>query len=148
MALFQQLPFFNPTVPFNRPIHGGLLEGIIVTVCGRVSPHSSRFQVDLMHGSDIVLHFNPRYEGGSEYVVHNTCHYGHWGSEERKYETPFPRAQTFALQILVTQETYKVIISYFIIYNELQAYFLLDRTINQSFWLFLDKSDVDVLLDK
>ncbi|XP_042590922.1 galectin-4-like isoform X2 [Cyprinus carpio] len=108
MALFQQLPFFNPTVPFNRPIHGGLLEGIIVTVCGRVSPHSSRFQVDLMHGSDIVLHFNPRYEGGSEYVVHNTCHYGHWGSEERKYETPFPRAQTFALQILVTQETYKI----------------------------------------
>uniref|UniRef100_A0A8C2ECI2 Galectin n=1 Tax=Cyprinus carpio TaxID=7962 RepID=A0A8C2ECI2_CYPCA len=104
-------------------------------------------KVDLMHGSDIVLHFNPRYEGGSEYVVHNTCHYGHWGSEERKYETPFPRAQTFALQILVTQETYKVIISYFIIYNELQAYFLLDRTINQSFCRggtksFLSKSQV------
>uniref|UniRef100_A0A8C2EDH2 Galectin n=1 Tax=Cyprinus carpio TaxID=7962 RepID=A0A8C2EDH2_CYPCA len=93
------------TVPFNRPIHGGLLEGIIVTVSFvpllsiRVF---SRFQVDLMHGSDIVLHFNPRYEGGSEYVVHNTCHYGHWGSEERKYETPFPRAQTFALQILIS----------------------------------------------
>uniref|UniRef100_A0A672LJF7 Galectin n=1 Tax=Sinocyclocheilus grahami TaxID=75366 RepID=A0A672LJF7_SINGR len=60
----------------------------------------SRFQVDLMHGSDIVLHFNPRYAGGSEYVVHNTCQYGHWGSEERKYETPFPRGQMFALQIL------------------------------------------------
>uniref|UniRef100_A0A672LN15 Galectin n=1 Tax=Sinocyclocheilus grahami TaxID=75366 RepID=A0A672LN15_SINGR len=111
MALFQQLPFFNPTVTFSRPIHGGLLDGMIVTVCGRVSPHSSRFQVDLMHGSDIVLHFNPRYAGGSEYVVHNTCQYGHWGSEERKYETPFPRGQMFALQILVTQETYKVIIS-------------------------------------
>uniref|UniRef100_A0A673FWR1 Galectin n=1 Tax=Sinocyclocheilus rhinocerous TaxID=307959 RepID=A0A673FWR1_9TELE len=85
-----------------------MLDGMIVTVCGRVSPHSSRFQVDLMHGSDIVLHFNLRYVGGSEYVVHNTCQYGHWGSEERKYETPFPRGQMFALQILVTQETYKI----------------------------------------
>uniref|UniRef100_A0A672LQE5 Galectin n=1 Tax=Sinocyclocheilus grahami TaxID=75366 RepID=A0A672LQE5_SINGR len=109
---------------------------MIVTVCGRVSPHSSRFQVDLMHGSDIVLHFNPRYAGGSEYVVHNTCQYGHWGSEERKYETPFPRGQMFALQILVTQETYKVIVSYFIINMELQAYLHYKYSVNNIMTIF------------
>uniref|UniRef100_A0A672LQD3 Galectin n=1 Tax=Sinocyclocheilus grahami TaxID=75366 RepID=A0A672LQD3_SINGR len=99
MALFQQLPFFNPVSDqlFKNTFCSASLDSVF-----------SRFQVDLMHGSDIVLHFNPRYAGGSEYVVHNTCQYGHWGSEERKYETPFPRGQMFALQILVTQETYKI----------------------------------------
>uniref|UniRef100_A0A8C2DF11 Galectin n=1 Tax=Cyprinus carpio TaxID=7962 RepID=A0A8C2DF11_CYPCA len=57
----------------------------------------SRFQVDLQYVSDIILHFNPRYERGG-YVVHNTLKNGGWGSEERKYENPFPRDQPFALQ--------------------------------------------------
>lgn len=61
----------------------------------------SRFQVDLQYVSDIILHFNPRYERGG-YVVHNTLKNVGWGSEERKYENPFPRDQPFALQILVT----------------------------------------------
>lgn len=61
----------------------------------------SRFQVDLQYVSDIILHFNPRYERGG-YVVHNTLQNVGWGSEEWKYENPFPRDQPFALQILVT----------------------------------------------
>lgn len=61
----------------------------------------SRFQVDLQYVSDIILHFNPRYERGG-YVVHNTFQNVGWGSEEWKYENPFPRDQPFALQILVT----------------------------------------------
>lgn len=73
----------------------------------------SRFQMDLKYGSDIALHFNPRYDGGSGYVMHNTYQNGGWGSEERKYETPFPKGQLFALQILVTLGSYKVLFSLF-----------------------------------
>ncbi|KAA0702126.1 32 kDa beta-galactoside-binding lectin 32 kDa GBP [Triplophysa tibetana] len=57
---------------------------------------------------DIALHFNPRYENGSGYVVHNTSQKGNWGSEERKYDNPFPSGQPFNLQILVTQDAYKI----------------------------------------
>uniref|UniRef100_A0A673IP96 Galectin n=1 Tax=Sinocyclocheilus rhinocerous TaxID=307959 RepID=A0A673IP96_9TELE len=96
------------SVPFTRLIQGGLQEGTIITVCGRVLSDADRFQVDLKYGSDIALHFNPRYEGGSGYIMHNTLQRGRWGSEERKYETPFPRGQMFALQILVTLSSYKI----------------------------------------
>ncbi|KAK9977222.1 hypothetical protein ABG768_019043 [Culter alburnus] len=81
---------------------------MMVTVFGQVKADADRFQLDLQSGSDIVLHFNPRYEGGSGYVVHNTYQNRNWGSEERKNETPFPRGQTFVLQILTTQESYKI----------------------------------------
>ncbi len=70
-----------------------------------------RFNVNLQCGShsgaDIALHFNPRYESPG-YVVHNTCQNRSWGSEERKYESPFPQGQTFTLQFLVEQDKFKV----------------------------------------
>lgn len=107
MALDQQPPFLNPSVPFCSPIQRGW-SGLSITVCGRVLPDTTRFQVDLQHGSDIILHFNPRYDEGSGKVVHNTYQNGKWESEEIKYETPFPRDQRFALQILVTLGSYKI----------------------------------------
>ncbi|XP_050970142.1 galectin-9 [Labeo rohita] len=108
MALHQQLPFFNPNIPFTTAIQGGLLEGMSITLCGRLLPDADRFNIDLCYGSDVVLHVNPRYEGGTGYVVNNTFSKGVWGEEERKYETPFPRGQVFTLQILVTQASYKI----------------------------------------
>lgn len=72
---------------------------------------SCRFHVNLQCGShsgaDVALHFNPRYES-TGYVVNNTYQNRNWGSEERKYESPFPQGQTFTLQILVAQDAYKV----------------------------------------
>ncbi|KAF4118163.1 hypothetical protein G5714_000214 [Onychostoma macrolepis] len=79
-----------------------------ITVCGQVWPNADTFEVNLQYGSDVILHFNPRYEGGSGYIVHNTNQKCVWGEEEREYKTPFPRGQAFALQILVTQESYKI----------------------------------------
>lgn len=108
MALHQQLPFFNPILPFSCPIQGGLLEGMSITVCGRVLPDADRFAVDIYHGSDIALHFKPHYSGGSDYVSQNTLKNAAWGNEEKKYQTPFPRGQLFALQILVTLSSYQI----------------------------------------
>ncbi|RXN38681.1 galectin-9-like isoform X1 [Labeo rohita] len=111
MALNLQPPFINPVVPFSCMIKGGLQNGMSITVCGRVLPNADRFNVNLQQGSETVaLHVNPRYASwlGPGYVVHNTRQYGKWGWEERKVETPFPKGQTFSLQILVTQASYKI----------------------------------------
>lgn len=113
MALNQQPPFINPLAPFSCMIKGGLQDGMIITVCGRVLPNADRFNVNLQHGADdVVLQVNPRYQMlwlGPGYVVHNTFQKGTWGWEERKYETPFPRGQMFSLQILVTKDSYKIL---------------------------------------
>ncbi|KAA0722671.1 Galectin-4 [Triplophysa tibetana] len=101
-------PVFNPDIPFACKYDGVLREGMVITVCGQVLPHSQRFHVNLHHGDDIVLQVNPRYEKSYEYVVHNTRKNGSWGSEERKYEGPFPTGKPFALQIFVTLESYKI----------------------------------------
>lgn len=76
-----------------------------VTACILLLCFVSRFNVNLEHGSDVVLQVNPRYSWLlpiSGYVVHNTRQNGKWGWEERKVETPFPRGQMFSLQILIT----------------------------------------------
>uniref|UniRef100_A0A8C2BVB8 Galectin n=1 Tax=Cyprinus carpio TaxID=7962 RepID=A0A8C2BVB8_CYPCA len=108
LHLHQELPFFNPILLFSCPFQGGLLEGMSITVCGRVLPEADRFEVDLYHESDFVLHLNPRYDEGSGYVVHNTYQNNVWGKEETKSQTPFPRGQLFDLQILVTLSSYKI----------------------------------------
>uniref|UniRef100_A0A8C2IHW8 Galectin n=1 Tax=Cyprinus carpio TaxID=7962 RepID=A0A8C2IHW8_CYPCA len=111
MAFYQQQPFYNPRIPFSGQIQGGLQDGKAIIISGRVLPGANRFHVNLQCGShsgaDIALHFNQRYESPG-YVVHNTCQSRCWGSEERKYESPFPQGQPFTLQILVEQDKYKI----------------------------------------
>ncbi|XP_051966575.1 galectin-9-like [Xyrauchen texanus] len=112
MAFYQQQPFYNPKTPFPGLIQGGLQDGKSIIISGRVLPGANRFHVNLQCGSqskaDVALHFNPRYENGSGYVVNNAYQNGCWGSEERKYETPFPSGQPFTLQILVSMDAYKI----------------------------------------
>ncbi|KAK9977278.1 hypothetical protein ABG768_019099 [Culter alburnus] len=105
MALHQQLPFFNPSVPFSTPIQGGLIDGMIITVSGRVLPDAEGFSMNLHQGSNISLDLKARYECSLN-IEHDTTH--KWGLEEKKFETPFPRGQLFVLQILVTLGSYKV----------------------------------------
>nr|AAR84192.1 tandem-repeat galectin Gal9-L1 [Danio rerio] len=111
MAFYQQPPYYNPRIPFSGPIQGGLQDGKSIIISGRVLPGANRFHVNLQCGShseaNVALHFNPRYED-TDYVVNNSYLNRTWGSEERKYESPFAQGQTFTLQILVAQDKYKI----------------------------------------
>ncbi|KAI4896639.1 hypothetical protein NFI96_029897 [Prochilodus magdalenae] len=112
MAYYQQQPFYNPMIPFTGSIQGGLQEGKSIIVTGRVLPGANRFHVNLQcsprPGADVAFHFNPRYDGGSGYIVTNTYQHSCWGTEERKYQALFPTGNPFTLQILVGQASYKV----------------------------------------
>ncbi|MCI4385897.1 hypothetical protein PGIGA_G00055910 [Pangasianodon gigas] len=109
---YQQQPFYNPQIPFTGSIQGGLRDGKSITVSGRVLPGANRFHVNLQCGSrpdaNIALHFNPRYDSSSGYIVTNTKQNNYWGTEERIYQALFPMGGPFNLQILVTSHSYKI----------------------------------------
>ncbi|XP_056311440.1 galectin-9-like [Danio aesculapii] len=97
----------SASVPLDLPIFGGLVEGSSIHVHGEVFPDADGFIVDLHYGSDIALHFDPRF-GNNESVVHNTRKECQWGLEGNQNENPFQRGQSFALQILFTLASYKI----------------------------------------
>lgn len=71
----------------------------------------SRFAINLTFGhthNDIALHLNPRLP--QNYIVRNSKINGRWGKEETTASLPFKlkRGQQFAIQILVTNDSYLV----------------------------------------
>ncbi|KPP76711.1 Galectin-9-like, partial [Scleropages formosus] len=71
------------------------------------------FHVNLQCGSrqgaDVAFHFNPRFDSLPGYVVANTFQGSRWGSEERKYEAPFPQGSNFSLTIIVNTDAFTVL---------------------------------------
>ncbi|XP_005327861.2 galectin-9 isoform X1 [Ictidomys tridecemlineatus] len=109
-----QPPYLSPMVPFSGTIHGGLQEGLQITIQGTVL-HSfeNRFAVNLQTGfsdQNIALHFNPRFEEGG-YVVCNTKQNGRWGPEERKMQMPFQKGKPFELCFQVESSEFKVMVN-------------------------------------
>ncbi|XP_012512557.1 PREDICTED: galectin-4 isoform X2 [Propithecus coquereli] len=107
-------PTYNPTLPYNKPIPGGLRVGMSVYIQGVASERMNRFSVNFVAGhepgADIAFHFNPRFDGWDK-VVFNTQQGGKWGSEERKRSMPFKKGAAFELVFTVTAEHYKVVVN-------------------------------------
>ncbi|XP_004636847.1 galectin-4 [Octodon degus] len=107
-------PTYNPTLPYNMPIPGGLSIGMSVYVQGVANENMRRFFVNFVvgssPGSDIAFHFNPRFDGWDK-VVFNTKQGGQWGEEERKRSMPFSKGAAFELVFMILQEHYKVVVN-------------------------------------
>ncbi|KAB5515276.1 hypothetical protein PHYPO_G00250340 [Pangasianodon hypophthalmus] len=93
-------------VPYDLPLHAGIMPRLLITIVGEPIPGGERFQVDFMKGADIVFHFNPRFF--EQTIVRNSNLSGYWGPEEREGGFPFVQGQRFELKILVEEDVYKV----------------------------------------
>ncbi|XP_070605735.1 galectin-3 isoform X2 [Erythrolamprus reginae] len=97
-------------VPFELPLHSGLVPRLLITVTGTVNPKPNRFQVDLKKGDDIAFHFNPRFhEDNRKVIVCNTKIRNVWGTEDRTAPRfPFEAGKPFKIQILCEADQLKI----------------------------------------
>ncbi|MCJ8750183.1 hypothetical protein PDJAM_G00259660 [Pangasius djambal] len=93
-------------VPYDLPLHAGIMPRLLITIVGEPIPGGERFQVDFMKGADVVFHFNPRFS--EQTIVRNSNLSGYWGPEEREGGFPFIPGRQFELKILVEEDVYKV----------------------------------------
>uniref|UniRef100_A0A8C0J0C7 Galectin n=1 Tax=Chelonoidis abingdonii TaxID=106734 RepID=A0A8C0J0C7_CHEAB len=71
-------------VPFDLPLHTGLVPCFLITIVGTVNPKPKRFSLDFKKGHDIAFHFNPRFtEENTPVIVCNSMIQNNWGKEER-----------------------------------------------------------------
>ncbi|KAM8833817.1 galectin-3 [Synchiropus picturatus] len=96
-------------VPFDLPLHAGIMPRLLITIVGEPLPGANRFNVDFMKGHDVVFHFNPRFH--EQAIVRNTNVAGCWGPEEREGGFPFVPGQRFELKILVEEDDFKVAVN-------------------------------------
>ncbi|XP_057568707.1 galectin-4 [Hippopotamus amphibius kiboko] len=102
-------PIFNPPVPFNGRLQGGLTARRTIIVKGYVPPTAKSFRINFKVGSsgDLALHINPRLTENA--VVRNSFLNGSWGAEERKVSyNPFGPGQFFDLSIRCGTDRFKV----------------------------------------
>ncbi|KAF6724032.1 Galectin-3 [Oryzias melastigma] len=121
-------------LPYDLPLHAGIMPRLVITIVGEPVPGANRsgftagllrplcvsvlqsdphegichfrFQVDFIKGSDVVFHFNPRF---NEQTIVRNSNLGHcWGPEERDGGFPFVQGRTFELKILVEADMFKV----------------------------------------
>ncbi|KAK7140508.1 hypothetical protein R3I94_012949 [Phoxinus phoxinus] len=93
-------------LPYDLPLHAGIMPGLLITIVGEPVPGGNRFHVDFVRGHDVVFHFNPRFHENT--IVRNTDFGGCWGPEERDGGFPFVQGRQFELKILVETDGFKV----------------------------------------
>ncbi|XP_077310630.1 galectin-9-like isoform X4 [Lithobates pipiens] len=104
-------PIYNPVVPFQSAILGGISDGKRVTLQGQVHSHAKRFEINFVcFNNDIAFHFNPRLDDGN-IIVCNTMQNKSWGSEERKHHMPFQRNAYFDVAIVVVGHAFQVTVN-------------------------------------
>ncbi|KAK2896951.1 hypothetical protein Q8A67_011439 [Cirrhinus molitorella] len=93
-------------LPYDLPLHAGIVPRLLITIVGEPVPGGNRFHVDFVRGHDVVFHFNPRFHENT--IVRNTQLGGCWGPEEREGGFPFVQGRQFELKILVETDGFKV----------------------------------------
>lgn len=93
-------------VPYDLPLHAGIMPRLLITIIGEPLPCADRFNVDFIKGPDVVFHFNPRFN--EQTIVRNSNLGGYWGPEEREGGFPFVQGRRFELKILVEEDMFKV----------------------------------------
>ncbi|XP_053544738.1 galectin-9 isoform X2 [Bombina bombina] len=104
-------PIYNPSVPFQSAILGGISDGKKVTVQGQLKNNAKTFAVNFIcYNNDIAFHFNPRPNEGNV-IVCNTQQYKSWGAEERTSLMPFQRNSFFDINITVLGHAFQVTVN-------------------------------------
>ncbi|XP_049643435.1 galectin-4-like [Suncus etruscus] len=105
------LPNYNPALPFNKTIPGGLKVGMAIYIEGVPNKDTKRFLVNFALGpepeADIAFHINPHFDSEDK-VAFNSQQSGQWGKEQMKNSFPFKEGERFELLVMVMQEHYKV----------------------------------------
>ncbi|XP_066435924.1 galectin-9-like [Eleutherodactylus coqui] len=106
MATFA--PIYNPAVPFQSAILGGIAVGKTVRIQGQAHSNAGWFAVNFIcSNNDIAFHFNPRFSDGNVTVC-NTKQGGDWGAEERRHKMPFKQNTYFDITITVMGHAFQV----------------------------------------
>ncbi|KAI1895609.1 hypothetical protein AGOR_G00108000 [Albula goreensis] len=106
----QQVPL---TVPYHLLLPRGVYDKMLITINGVIKAHAKKFTINLSRGSEIALHFNPRFnENGKKVIVRNSKLREQWGKEERELGNfPFHEGQPFEVKILCTGHEYRVAVN-------------------------------------
>jgi len=107
-------PVFNPPLPYYHMFGGGLREGSMIYISGRLNSSPDRFAIDFCCGaqpfSDIAFHLGVRYR--ESVVVRNTFQNNNWGPEERTIpHFPFSAGVNFDMIIRVESNRFMVAVN-------------------------------------
>lgn len=105
-------PVYNPPLPYNDMIPGGLSSKRTLIIRGMVPYGAKRISINFVasRSGDIVFHMNPRVKEGV--VVRNSRIGGTWGTEEREMNfNPFTEGQYFDMSVRCGNQRFKVYVN-------------------------------------
>ncbi|XP_033832308.1 galectin-4-like isoform X2 [Periophthalmus magnuspinnatus] len=105
-------PVYNPPVPYQGMIAGGLSPKRTIIIRGMLPYGASRMAINFIvsRTGDIAFHLNPRLNEGL--VVRNSKIGGGWGNEEREINfNPFAEGQYFDMSIRCGNQRFKVFVN-------------------------------------
>ncbi|CAL1288565.1 unnamed protein product [Larinioides sclopetarius] len=103
----------RPSMPFQTGVPGGIYNGKMIEIRGRIPYGAERIGINLIAGyessSDRVLHLSIRFD--QHCVVRNHRQYGEWGPEERQGPFPFSFGRDFTIVIAVERAKYRIAVN-------------------------------------
>ncbi|KAF8781587.1 H(+)/Cl(-) exchange transporter 3 like protein [Argiope bruennichi] len=112
-SYYDKLSGWLCSMPFQTGIPGGIYDGKMIEIKGRIPYGAERFEINLIAGfdssSDRVLHLSIRFD--QHCVVRNHREYGRWGPEERQGAFPFSFGREFTLMIATERTKYRIAVN-------------------------------------